>query len=95
MKFGFSTENIVGSASLPQYIEEISNYTLENPAYLAFYLIAAIIALISAAFGFWCFIFEYWIWNQTPNLLRHPIEMKLDANKHGRGGTNTLPGHIR
>ena len=84
IEFGFSTENIVGRASLPQYIDEISNYTLENPAYFAFYLIAAIIAFISALFGIWCFTFEYWIWNRTPNLPRHPIEMNLDAKKHSQ-----------
>ena len=35
--------------------QEISNYMLKNPAYFHFYLIAAIVAFISAAIGFGMF----------------------------------------
>ena len=61
--------------------QEISNYMLKNPAYFHFYWIAAIVAFISAAFGFR--VFQIWkIWLETPNLPRDLIEMKFDAKKH-------------
>ena len=44
----------------------ISNYTLENPAYLHFYLIAASAAFISAAIGFR--VFHIWKLDLEPKI---------------------------
>ena len=53
---------------------------LKNPAYFHFYLIAAIVAFISAAFGFSVSNLE--IGFGAPNFPRHLIEMEFNAKKH-------------
>ena len=54
---------------------------LKNPAYFHFYLNAAIVAFISAAFGFW--VFQIWKLDLEPQKFpRHLIEMEFDATKH-------------
>ena len=63
--------------------QEISNYMLKNPAYYHFYLIAAIVAFISAAFGFRVFQIRK-IWFENPNIPRDLIEMKFYAKKHSQ-----------
>ena len=46
--------------------QEISNYMLKNPAYFDFYLIAAIDAFISSAFGFR--VFHIWQLDLEPKI---------------------------
>ena len=53
---------------------------LKNPAYVDFYLIAAIDAFISAAFVLECFTFENWIWN--PKFPGKLTDMDFDEKKH-------------
>ena len=54
---------------------------LNNPAYIHFYLIAAIVAFISTAFGFR--VFQLWKLDfGALNFPRHLVEMKFDTKKH-------------
>ena len=54
---------------------------LKNPAYFHFYLIAAIVAFISAAIGFR--VFRVWKLELEPqNIPRQLIEMEFNAQKH-------------
>ena len=59
----------------------MSNYMLKNPDYFHFYLFAAIVAFISAAFGFGL-VSNLIIGFGTTNFPRHLIEMEFDAKKH-------------